>query len=86
MEDLNLPDGWELVEFMDIAEVIGGGTPKTKVSEYWGGDIPWLSIADFNNDFRMVYETEKTITEKGLKNSSTKLLKKGDIKMGSKIA
>lgn len=59
-------------------DIIGGGTPKTSKPEYWNGDIPWLSVKDFNNDYRYVYETEKTITQAGLDNSSTKLLKRND--------
>ena len=34
----------------DIMDIIGGGTPKTSIAEYWSGDIPWLSVKDFNND------------------------------------
>ena len=60
-------------------EIIGGGTPKTSVSEYWGGDIPWLSVVDFNTGLKFVSSTEKTITQEGLNNSSTNLLNKGDI-------
>ena len=63
----------------DIMLLIGGGTPKTSVSEYWNGNIPWLSVKDFNNDCRYVYSTEKYITQLGLENSSTKLLQKGDV-------
>ncbi len=63
----------------DVMELIGGGTPKTRKSEYWNGDIPWLSVKDFNNGFRYVYETEKSITQLGLENSSTKLLQRGDV-------
>lgn len=63
----------------EVIELIGGGTPKTSKSEYWNGDIPWLSVKDFNNDNRYVYQTEKSITQLGLENSSTKLLKNGDI-------
>lgn len=63
----------------DVMNLIGGGTPKTSKPEYWNGTIPWLSVKDFNNGFRYVYETEKTITELGLENSSTKLLQKGDV-------
>ena len=63
----------------DVIDLIGGGTPKTSKPEYWNGTIPWLSVKDFNNDFRYVYGTEKTITELGLENSSTKLLQKGDV-------
>ena len=66
---------YKLSEIMDI---IGGGTPKTSKPEYWNGDIPWLSVKDFNNDYRYVYETEKAITQAGLDNSSTKLLKRND--------
>lgn len=67
---------YKLSEIMDL---IGGGTPKTSNPEYWNGNIPWLSVKDFGNDNRYVYETEKHITKFGLMNSSTKLLDKGDI-------
>ena len=63
----------------EVLELIGGGTPKTANPEYWNGDIPWLSVKDFNNDNRYVYQTEKTITQLGLDNSSTKLLHQGDV-------
>ncbi|MFZ7165092.1 restriction endonuclease subunit S [Avibacterium avium] len=63
----------------DVIEIIGGGTPKRNEPSYWNGNIPWLSVADFNNDFRFVSDTAEKITELGLKNSSTKLLKKGQI-------
>ena len=71
--------GWEIYILSDIVDIIGGGTPKTRVEEYWNGDIPWLSVVDFNGELRWVYDTEKTITQKGLEESSTKLLKKGQL-------
>ena len=67
---------YKLSEIMDM---IGGGTPKTSNPDYWNGDIPWLSVKDFGNDYRYVYESEKHITKLGLENSSTKLLQRGDI-------
>lgn len=66
-------------QLSEVVEIIGGGTPKTSVSEYWGGSIPWLSVKDFTNDDRYVVSTEKKITEKGLRYSSTKLLQRDDI-------
>ena len=66
---------YKLSEVMDI---IGGGTPKTSIPEYWGGSIPWLSVKDFNNSNRYVYLAEKSITEDGLNHSSTTLLQKND--------
>lgn len=62
-----------------VATIISGGTPKTSIPDYWDGNIPWLSVKDFNNDSKFVYSTEKRITELGLKNSSTNLLKADDI-------
>lgn len=70
---------WKKNAIIDYIELIGGGTPKTSVPEYWNGKIPWLSVKDFNNDYRYVYATEKHISEKGLVNSSTKLLSRDDI-------
>lgn len=72
-----IPQEWSASSVSSIAEIISGGTPKTTVKEYWEGDIPWLSVVDFNNDQRHVYDTEKYITEEGLLNSSTTVLKKG---------
>lgn len=63
----------------DIINIFGGGTPKTGISEYWDGDIPWLSVKDFNNDDRYVYSAEKSISQAGLANSSTKMLDYDDI-------
>lgn len=63
----------------DLFDVIGGGTPKTSEDTYWNGNIPWLSVKDFGGDKKYVYTTEKSITQKGLDNSSTKLLYKDDI-------
>lgn len=69
---------WNKVYLAEIADIILGGTPKTKVSEYWGGEIPWISVADFS-ELKYVSNTEKSITQKGLNESNTKLLRKGSI-------
>ena len=70
---------WRTYKYTDLCSLIGGGTPKTSESSYWGGDIPWLSVKDFGTGGKYVYSTEKHITEKGLNNSSTKLLQRDDI-------
>ena len=75
----NIPKGWEETTLGESINLIGGGTPKTTIEEYWDGNIPWLSVVDFNNDNRWVSKTEKSITKLGLDKSSTKLLNKGDV-------
>lgn len=70
---------WKEYKLGEIIQIVGGGTPKTSELKYWNGNIPWLSVVDFNNGNKFVIDTEKHITQEGLENSSTKLLKKGDI-------
>lgn len=70
---------WKTYKLSNITQMIGGGTPKTTIEEYWNGEISWLSVVDFGKSAKTVYNTEKTITEKGLKESSTKILKKGQL-------
>ena len=61
----------------EVINLIGGGTPKRSETAFWNGDIPWLSIKDFNNDSRYVENAEEYITRLGLEKSSTKLLDPG---------
>jgi len=70
---------WKKYKFSDLIKLFGGGTPKTTVSDYWSGDIPWLSVTDFNNGEKYCFDAEKKITKIGLEESSTKILKKGQI-------
>lgn len=70
-----LPDGWVKKPVSDFIELIGGGTPKRKVSEYWNGSIPWFSVVDAPNHSDVwILGTKEQITQKGLDESSTKLL------------
>jgi len=73
-----VPKGWRVQSFAETIEIIGGGTPKTSVAEYWDGDIPWFSVVDAptNTDI-FVVDTQKKITQVGLDRSSTKLLPEG---------
>src|SRR3989338_2054606 len=73
-----IPEDWEIICLGSEIEIIGGGTPKTSNPEYWNGYISWISVTDFGNG-RWINQTEKHITEKGLNESSTKILHKGQI-------
>ena len=52
------------------SNICSGGTPKSTITEYYGGNIPWLNTKEIN--FNRISETEKTITDEGLNNSSAK--------------
>lgn len=70
---------WPLELLPTVCEIISGGTPNTANAAYWGGDIPWLSVADFSKTNRYVSSAEKSITELGLNNSNTNVLQPNDI-------
>lgn len=70
---------WPLEKLSDLVEIISGGTPDTGNPDYWDGEIPWLSVADFSSTNRYVSNAEKHITDEGLEKSSTKLLRPGDL-------
>jgi len=70
-----IPEGWRIQSFIDDVEVISGGTPKTSNPDYWGGHIPWFSVADTPAAGEIfVICTERTITQDGVNNSSTRVL------------
>ncbi|MFC0654977.1 restriction endonuclease subunit S [Mongoliitalea lutea] len=72
-----LPKGWKVLPLHEISSIKSGGTPSRAVSEYWGGNIPWVKISDIRR--LNVSTTEESITEEGIKNSSTKIFPKGTI-------
>ena len=59
------------------SKVCSGGTPSSKHSEYYDGNIPWLNTKEIN--FNRIYSTEKCITEEGLNNSSAKWIEENSV-------
>jgi len=72
-------EDWAASRIDEIASVTSGGTPSRSNSEYWDGNIPWVttSLVDFN----VIQTAEEFITQDGLKNSSAKLFPKNTILM-----
>ena len=71
------PD-WEMKKLGNIANIVGGGTPSTKKSEYWDGNINWFSPVEIG-DKEFVSTSQRRITEKGLEKSSAKMLPIGTV-------
>lgn len=70
---------WAVSKIDEIASVTSGGTPSRANSDYWDGDIPWVttSLVDFN----VIHSAEEFITKEGVHNSSAKLFPKDTILM-----
>ena len=66
---------WKTYKLSEIGTVVGGATPSTSVSSYYGGDIPWLTPKDLSNfQDRYIEKGERNITQEGLDSCSTQLL------------
>lgn len=67
--------GWSLAFIGDVCDVVNGGTPKTGVPDYWGGQHQWITPAEMGKRISpYVSQTERTITDQGLQNSSARPL------------
>ncbi|KWZ65380.1 restriction endonuclease subunit S [Bacillus altitudinis] len=81
-----IPENWIWTQTGSITDVIGGGTPKSTVKEYFeDGDIPWLTPADLSGYQDMyISRGKRNITEVGLANSSAKILPSNTVLLSSR--
>ena len=81
-----IPETWEYCRLNSIGNIVGGGTPKTKINEYWeNGDIPWLTPADMKYvEGKYVSQGARNITNLGLEKSSAQLIPKNSIVYSSR--
>jgi type I restriction enzyme S subunit len=77
-EVTGLPFGWERKTCFDVMNVLSGGTPKTDEESYWNGKIPFFTPKDASS-FSYTLETEKHMTDKGLKQCNSKLYPKNTV-------
>ena len=71
-------DDWEQHKLGDVAKIIGGGTPNTKIPAYWNGTINWYTPVEIGKKI-YINESQRKITLDGLKHSSAKLLPKNSV-------
>ena len=83
--NFKIPDEWKIKHLDDFGNIVSGGTPSTAVSEYWNGLISWCTPSDITRtDGTTISETEKTITNEGLKNSAAIILPIGSLLLCSR--
>ena len=80
-----VPQGWQRKTIADVCRTVGGGTPSTNVSEYWDGDVTWVIPSDVTkNDCLVLLDSERKITNTGLRASSAKIVPAETILMTSR--
>ena len=82
---IKINPSWPMVELGEICTVVGGGTPSTSTSAYWNGKIPWITPKDLSNyPYMYISKGLKSITEKGLKESSAKIVPKDTVLLSTR--
>ena len=79
----SLPLGWVETDVASVCDVVGGGTPSTERTDYWDGEVPWISSADIHGitDIR----PRKSITEAAITTSATNLVPQGTIVVVTRV-
>jgi type I restriction enzyme S subunit len=72
-----LPKNWNWKNLNKLGDILQGGTPSKDNLEYWGGDIPFITGADFKNLY--ISKARSFLTKKGLFSGKTQKCKKGDL-------
>lgn len=68
-------DGWEWVKLVDVAKLESGHTPSRNKSEWWGGDISWITLGDIRkHDGKTIFSTNENTNQLGIENSSARIL------------
>lgn len=80
-----LPNSWVWATMGDVAEVVGGGTPDTKISENFGGSVPWITPADMSSHVgKTISHGARWISERGLLDSGARWLPSGSVLFSSR--
>ncbi len=73
-----IPEDWDVKRLNEVANVVGGGTPSTQVSNYWNGLINWFTPTEIGLR-KYTYNSLRKITKEGLENCSARILPKGTV-------
>lgn len=76
---VGLPESWEIRKVKHFFTVVNGSTPKSSESTYWGGDITWITPADYKTEDKYICSSRKAITQEGLDSCGTSKVPAGSI-------
>jgi len=74
----------EKIRLGDVCTVVSGTTPKTGNSEYWDGNILWITPAELTEESFIVHDTVRKITAKAVKESGLKSFPEGTVLLSSR--
>jgi type I restriction enzyme, S subunit len=79
-------DAWEKRKLTELSKnKIGGGTPSTKVLDFWNGKLPWLQSSDINESNNYSVKPQKFISLQALKHSAAKRVPANSIAVVTRV-
>ena len=74
-----IPQTWDICKIKNCFNVFAGATPKSGNSEFWDGDIVWVTPADYTTEQKYINEGRKSITQEGFASCSTEMIPAGSL-------
>jgi len=74
------PEDWDIRSIGEVAIVVGGGTPSTKIGKFWNGTVPWITPKDLSKNMqKYISRGERNISQDGLCHSNAKLFPENSV-------
>lgn len=83
--DVQHEEKYKGIPLRNLCTTMSGGTPSTKFSEYYEGDIPWISTVSLGPNHINGSTAKGYITQEAIENSATKLIPAGNILFGTRV-
>lgn len=74
-----IPQEWDVCKIKNCFNVFAGATPKSGNSEFWDGDIVWVTPADYTTEQKYISKGRKNITREGFESCSTEMIPTGSL-------
>ena len=74
----------ERIKLGEICEIVSGSTPKTDITEYWDGNIDWITPAELTDETYIIRESQRKITHTAVQNTGLRPFPKDTVILSSR--
>ena len=83
--DIQSEEKYKNIKLKEICNTVSGGTPSTRISEYYNGEIPWITTVSLGDNYINGVGAKAYITKSAIDNSATKFIPAGNILFGTRV-
>lgn len=74
-----IPKEWDVRPIKNSFAVVSGATPKSDITDYWDGNVVWVTPADYKFEDKYVFSGKRNLTQAGYASCGTTLVPSGSI-------